>query len=70
VNLLPHGRLAVIPDCGHLPHVEQPDRFAAVLSDWLTEHRDQPLSPPQATKIASPDLGERLTMVRPERRLG
>jgi pimeloyl-ACP methyl ester carboxylesterase len=38
VGLLPHGRLALLPDCGHLPHVEHPDRFAAVLGDWLTEH--------------------------------
>jgi 4,5:9,10-diseco-3-hydroxy-5,9,17-trioxoandrosta-1(10),2-diene-4-oate hydrolase len=38
VNLLPHGRLALLPDCGHLPHVECPDHFAAVLSSWLTEH--------------------------------
>jgi hypothetical protein len=30
VGLLPHGRLALLPDCGHLPHVEHPDRFAAV----------------------------------------
>jgi len=41
VNLLPNGRLSVFSDCGHLPHIEQPDRFAAVLSDWLVEHRDQ-----------------------------
>jgi 4,5:9,10-diseco-3-hydroxy-5,9,17-trioxoandrosta-1(10),2-diene-4-oate hydrolase len=38
VNLLPTGRLSVFPDCGHLPHVEQPDRFTAVLSGWLAEH--------------------------------
>jgi pimeloyl-ACP methyl ester carboxylesterase len=36
VKHLPHGRLSVFPDCGHLPHVEQPDRFAAVLGAWLT----------------------------------
>jgi pimeloyl-ACP methyl ester carboxylesterase len=30
----------VFPDCGHLPHVEHADRFAAVLSEWLTEHQD------------------------------
>jgi 2-hydroxy-6-oxonona-2,4-dienedioate hydrolase len=42
VNLLPHGRLAVLPDCGHLPHIEHPDRFAAVLSTWLTEHHATP----------------------------
>jgi 2-hydroxy-6-oxonona-2,4-dienedioate hydrolase len=41
VDLLPHGRLALFPDCGHLPHVEQPERFAAVLGDWLTEHHNQ-----------------------------
>ena len=45
VDLLPTGRLSVLPDCGHLPHVEQPDRFAAVLGDWLAEHHDQPNSP-------------------------
>jgi 4,5:9,10-diseco-3-hydroxy-5,9,17-trioxoandrosta-1(10),2-diene-4-oate hydrolase len=48
VNLLPTGRLSVFPDCGHLPHVEQPDRFAAVLRDWLTEHHDQSHSPSSA----------------------
>jgi pimeloyl-ACP methyl ester carboxylesterase len=34
-RLLPNGRLAVFPGCGHLPHVERPDRFVAVLADWL-----------------------------------
>jgi 4,5:9,10-diseco-3-hydroxy-5,9,17-trioxoandrosta-1(10),2-diene-4-oate hydrolase len=42
VKILPHGRLSVFPDCGHLPHVEQPDRFATVLGSWLTEPRDNP----------------------------
>ena len=37
---LPHGRLALLADCGHLPHVECPDRFATVLSEWLAEHSD------------------------------
>jgi 2-hydroxy-6-oxonona-2,4-dienedioate hydrolase len=45
VNLLPNGRLSLFPDCGHLPHVEQPDRFAAVLADWLIEHRDGSRNP-------------------------
>jgi pimeloyl-ACP methyl ester carboxylesterase len=40
VNRLPNGRLAVLPDCGHLPHVEHPRRFVGVLGDWLAEHRD------------------------------
>ena len=40
VDRLPHGRLALFADCGHLPHVECPDRFATVLSGWLAEHHD------------------------------
>jgi pimeloyl-ACP methyl ester carboxylesterase len=40
VDLLPRGRLSMFPDCGHLPHVERPDQFAAVLADWLTEDHD------------------------------
>ena len=55
VNLLPSGRLSVFPDCGHLPHVEQPDRFTAVLSDWLTERHDQPHSPGAGSTMASLD---------------
>ena len=48
MNLLPRGRLTVLPDCGHLSHVEQPDQFAAVLGDWLLEHRDLPQDSPSA----------------------
>ncbi len=40
VDRLPHGRLALFAECGHLPHVECPDRFATVLSEWLAEHAD------------------------------
>jgi pimeloyl-ACP methyl ester carboxylesterase len=36
VKRLPRGTLAVLPDCGHLPQVEFPERFSAVLGDWLT----------------------------------
>jgi pimeloyl-ACP methyl ester carboxylesterase len=40
VRRLPHGRLALFAGCGHLPHVEQPARFATVLGAWLAEqHR-------------------------------
>jgi pimeloyl-ACP methyl ester carboxylesterase len=35
---LPNGSLELIPDCGHLPQVEHPDRFAAVLGQFLGEH--------------------------------
>jgi hypothetical protein len=61
----PNRRLAVFPDCGYLPHVEQPDRFAAVLGDWLTEHREQ--SPP-STPIASLDRADRSILASQQRR--
>lgn len=32
---LPRGQLAVIPDCGHLPHVEQPDLFRETVGAFL-----------------------------------
>jgi 4,5:9,10-diseco-3-hydroxy-5,9,17-trioxoandrosta-1(10),2-diene-4-oate hydrolase len=35
VTRLQEGALELFPDCGHLPHVEQPDRFAAILSRFL-----------------------------------
>jgi pimeloyl-ACP methyl ester carboxylesterase len=37
VDRLPSGRLAVIPDCGHLPAVERPQEFLAAVVPFLTE---------------------------------
>ena len=51
VKSLPHGQLSVFPDCGHLPHVEHPDRFATVLGSWLTEPRDHPGSIPSPPRL-------------------
>jgi 4,5:9,10-diseco-3-hydroxy-5,9,17-trioxoandrosta-1(10),2-diene-4-oate hydrolase len=34
---LRRGRLAVLPDCGHLPHVECPERFLEALGSWLDQ---------------------------------
>ena len=34
---LPNSSFELIPDCGHLPQVEHPDRFAAVLGRFLGE---------------------------------
>jgi len=31
------GSLAIIPDCGHMPHVECPDRFLGALEGFLLE---------------------------------
>lgn len=32
---IPNARFEVIPDCGHLPSVEQPERLAAILRDFV-----------------------------------
>ncbi len=35
VARLKEGFLSLIPDCGHMPHVERPDRFVAALNEFL-----------------------------------
>ena len=35
VSHLRQESLELVPDCGHLPHVERPDRFAAILGRFL-----------------------------------
>jgi 4,5:9,10-diseco-3-hydroxy-5,9,17-trioxoandrosta-1(10),2-diene-4-oate hydrolase len=35
VSRLEKGALELIPNCGHLPHVEQPKRFVSILEDFL-----------------------------------
>lgn len=32
---LANGSLELVPNCGHLPHVEKPDRFASILGEFL-----------------------------------
>jgi len=36
---LPEGSLELISDCGHIPHVEQPERFVSSLDRFLGERR-------------------------------
>ncbi len=38
-DVLPASRLEVFADSGHFPHVDQPQRFAALLHDFLTTTR-------------------------------
>jgi pimeloyl-ACP methyl ester carboxylesterase len=35
VAQLPEGSLTLVPECGHVPHVECPDRFLAALDGFL-----------------------------------
>jgi len=37
VAQLPEGSLSLVPECGHMPHVEYPDSFLAALEDFLGE---------------------------------
>jgi len=32
---IPHAQLVVFPDCGHVPHVEFPDRFYTLIATFL-----------------------------------
>jgi hypothetical protein len=57
VDLLPNGRLALFPHCGHLPHVEQPERFTTVLSEWLTEHLDDTVASERKRRDSGPRAG-------------
>ena len=38
-NLIPGAKVTIIPGCGHLPHIEQPDAFAAALTSFLDAMR-------------------------------
>ena len=35
---LPNATLAFIPDCGHIPSVESPDRYRTTVIEWLGSH--------------------------------
>jgi pimeloyl-ACP methyl ester carboxylesterase len=37
IALVKDGSLELIPNCGHLPHVEQPKRFVSTLEEFLSE---------------------------------
>ncbi|APU13504.1 MULTISPECIES: alpha/beta fold hydrolase [Actinoalloteichus] len=39
VELLPHGRLEIVPDAGHLVPMEAPTAFLAAVLPWLAERR-------------------------------
>jgi pimeloyl-ACP methyl ester carboxylesterase len=39
VAQLPEGSLTLVPECGHVPHVECPDRFLAALDGFLGQRR-------------------------------
>ncbi|MEW6753245.1 MAG: alpha/beta hydrolase [Candidatus Latescibacterota bacterium] len=34
---IPHARLHLFPECGHAPHLERPERTAALIGAWMQE---------------------------------
>jgi 2-hydroxy-6-oxonona-2,4-dienedioate hydrolase len=52
LGALPQVRLEVIDRCGHLPHLEQPDRFIELVQGFLTEA----LAPKRETPSSSAAL--------------
>jgi pimeloyl-ACP methyl ester carboxylesterase len=36
---MPHGAVVVIPDCGHIPHIERPAEFKKAIFDFLNADR-------------------------------
>ncbi len=53
---LPDGELAVIQDCGHMPHVERPDEFLRVVVPFLARHANDAddAQPPPAPQRRTP----------------
>jgi pimeloyl-ACP methyl ester carboxylesterase len=37
VRETPHGKLLIIPEAGHIPHLEQPEKFRQALFSFLSE---------------------------------
>ena len=35
VKEIPHGTLVVVPECGHIPHIEKPWKFRRALTGFL-----------------------------------
>ena len=44
-KLIADAQLAIIADCGHLPHIERRDAFVAALGDFLDEHDPEKWTP-------------------------
>ncbi len=50
---LPNGRLEIIDDAGHLPMVDAPERFAALLTEYLNENVDMNAGPNSRSEEAN-----------------
>jgi pimeloyl-ACP methyl ester carboxylesterase len=41
-NLMKDSKLEIIPECGHLPPVEQPELFSRIIRDFLLSQSASP----------------------------
>ncbi len=57
VRRLPDAELAVIPDCGHMPHVERPEEFLGVVVPFLARHAAEPRPASTEPTHIAPDNG-------------
>jgi pimeloyl-ACP methyl ester carboxylesterase len=44
-RLIPHSRVELVPDCGHIPQVEHTDRTYTTVTDFLADSYPTSLSP-------------------------
>ena len=56
-DLIPGSRLEVFPDAGHFPHVEDPDRFARIVREFLAET--------EPARVSASDFRERVVSAAP-----
>jgi pimeloyl-ACP methyl ester carboxylesterase len=38
IRQVPHGTLVIVPNAGHIPHLEQPAQFHKAVLSFLAEH--------------------------------
>ena len=60
-RLMPDARLALIPDAGHSPHLEAPEKFSKLLQDFVYQRVIGPVMAPKYTpQTAQPHLPKRI----------
>ncbi len=45
---IPRALVVIIPDCGHLPHIEQPGDFVSVVAPFLVQAGEDKNSRPDS----------------------
>ena len=56
-ELMPHSRLAILPGAGHFSHNDDPDRFVALLSDFIAETDPAELDDERVRHLLQPQAG-------------